>query len=167
MVGISGGGGGGGGYAGEQWPRPRNGTLLSGDCPYDACVLRRHVSSSATSNPGGVPTFPYLLDVFSTGNKEHRGRPCDLPPESIDLVAAAMAIPISRCTPPLTTSDAERKAHLLMYSSMVAPWEPDGSTVEASEETCKKIKSPSITGSVLYMPIPTKLQLARGAQHYF
>jgi putative CocE/NonD family hydrolase len=53
---------------------------------------------------------------------------------------------------------------LLMYFSMIAPWEPDG-TVEAAEETFKKIKIPFYTGSGAYA-YTYKLHWL-GAQHFF
>jgi uncharacterized protein len=115
--------------------------------------------------PGGVlHTFPYLLDVFSTVH-EHRDLPRDLPADEEKLFLAAMANPDFKMYANLyniLTQKGQRT--FIMYHSMVAPWEPDG-TVEAGEETFKKIKVPFYTGSGAYA-YTYKLHWL-GAQHYF
>jgi hypothetical protein len=115
--------------------------------------------------PGGVlHTFPYLLDVLSTVH-ESRDRPGDLPPEAEALHRAAMANPDFKMYMNLyniLTQKGQRT--FIMYHSMVAPWEPEG-TVAAAEERFKKIKIPFYTGSGAYA-YTYKLHWL-GAQHYF
>ena len=102
--------------------------------------------------------------MFSTVH-EHRDIPGELPPEQEALFAAAMANPDFKMYANLyniLTQKGQRT--FIMYASMVAPWEPDG-TAEAAEETFKKIKIPFYTGSGAYA-YTYKLHWL-GAQHYF
>jgi hypothetical protein len=159
MVGIS-------GYAGEQWRAAAQGhPALKAIFPYDACSAYGGMFGFRDFYPGGVlHTFPYLLDVFSTVH-EHRDVPGDLPPEQEKLFAAAMANPDYKMYANLyniLTQKGQRT--FIMYHSMVAPWEPDG-TVERSEKTFEKIKIPFYTGSGAYA-YTYKLHWL-GAQHYF
>jgi uncharacterized protein len=115
--------------------------------------------------PGGVlHTFPYLLDVFSTVH-EHRDVPGELSADEEKLFLAGMANPDFKMYANLyniLTQKGQRT--FIMYHSMVAPWELDG-TVEAAEQTFKKIKIPFYTGSGAYA-YTYKLHWL-GAQHYF
>jgi uncharacterized protein len=159
MVGIS-------GYAGEQWRAAAQGhPALKAIFPYDACSAYGGMFGFRDFYPGGVlHTFPYLLDVFSTVH-EHRDVPGELPPEEEKLFAAAMANPDFKMYANLyniLTQKGQRT--FIMYHSMVAPWEPDG-TVEAAEEIFQKIKIPFYTGSGAYA-YTYKLHWL-GAQHYF
>jgi uncharacterized protein len=159
MVGIS-------GYAGEQWRAAAQGhPALKAIFPYDACSAYGGMFGFRNFYPGGVlHTFPYLLDVFSTVH-EHRDVPGELPADEEKLFLAAMANPDFKMYANLyniLTQKGQRT--LIMYRSMVAPWEPDG-TVEAAEETFKKIKIPFYTGSGAYA-YTYKLHWL-GAQHYF
>jgi uncharacterized protein len=159
MVGIS-------GYAGEQWRAAAQGhPALKAIFPYDACSAYGGMFGFRDFYPGGVlHTFPYLLDVFSTVH-EHRDVPGELPPEEQKLFAAAMANPDFKMYANLYNILTQKgKRTFIMYYSMVAPWEPDG-TVEAAEETFKKIKIPFYTGSGAYA-YTYKLHWL-GAQHYF
>jgi uncharacterized protein len=159
MVGIS-------GYAGEQWRAAAQGhPALKAIFPYDACSAYGGMFGFRDFYPGGVlHTFPYLLDVFSTVH-EHRDVPGELPPEEQKLFAAAMANPDFKMYANLYNILTQKgKRTFIMYHSMVAPWEPDG-TVEAAEETFKKIKIPFYTGSGAYA-YTYKLHWL-GAQHYF
>jgi uncharacterized protein len=159
MVGIS-------GYAGEQWRAAAQGhPALKAIFPYDACSAYGGMFGFRDFYPGGVlHTFPYLLDVFSTVH-EHRDVPGELPTEDEKLFAAAMANPDFKMYANLYNILTQKgKRTFIMYHSMVAPWEPDG-TVEAAEETFKKIKIPFYTGSGAYA-YTYKLHWL-GAQHYF
>lgn len=159
MVGIS-------GYAGEQWRAATQGhPALKAIFPYDACSAYGAMFGFRDFYPGGVlHTFPYLLDVFSTVH-EHRDVPGELPPEEEKLFAAAMANPDFKMYANLYNILTQKgKRTFIMYHSMVAPWEPDG-TVEAAEEIFKKIKIPFYTGSGAYA-YTYKLHWL-GAQHYF
>ncbi|HEX4157407.1 MAG TPA: CocE/NonD family hydrolase [Rhizomicrobium sp.] len=159
MVGIS-------GYAGEQWRAAAQGhPALKAIFPYDACSAYGGMFGFRDFYPGGVlHAFGYLLDVFSTVH-EPRGIPGGLGPEQEELFAIAMANPDFKMYANLyniLTQKGQRT--FLMYASMVAPWEPEG-TVEAAEETFKKIKIPFYTGSGAYA-YSYKLHWL-GAQHYF
>jgi putative CocE/NonD family hydrolase len=159
MVGIS-------GYAGEQWRAAAQGhPALKAIFPYDACSAWGGMFGFRDFYPGGVlHTFPYLLDVFSTVH-ESRDRPGELPAAEEELFRRAMANPDFKMYMNLyniLTQKGQRT--FIMYRSMVAPWEPDG-TVEKSEETYKKIKIPFYTGSGAYA-YTYKLHWL-GAQHYF
>src|ERR1700734_1618808 len=159
MVGIS-------GYAGEQWRAATQGhPALKAIFPYDACSAYGGMFGFRDFYPGGVlHTFPYLLDVFSTVH-EHRDVPGELPPDEEKLFLAAMANPDFKMYANLyniLTQKGQRT--FIMYRSMVAPWEPDG-TVEAAEETFKKIRIPFYTGSGAYA-YTYKLHWL-GAQPYF
>ena len=159
MVGIS-------GYAGEQWRAAAQGhPALKAIFPYDACSAWGGMFGFRDFYPGGVlHTFPYLLDVFSTVH-ESRDRPGELPAAEEELFHRAMANPDFKMYMNLyniLTQKGQRT--FIMYRSMVAPWEPDG-TVEKSEETYKKIKIPFYTGSGAYA-YTYKLHWL-GAQHYF
>jgi uncharacterized protein len=159
MVGIS-------GYAGEQWRAAAQGhPALKAIFPYDACSAYGGMFGFRDFYPGGVlHTFPYLLDVFSTVH-EHRDVPGKLPADEEKLFLAAMANPDFKMYANLyniLTQKGQRT--FIMYRSMIAPWEPDG-TVEAAEETFKKIKIPFYTGSGAYA-YTYKLHWL-GAQHYF
>jgi len=159
MVGIS-------GYAGEQWRAATQGhPALKAIFPYDACSAYGGMFGFRDFYPGGVlHTFPYLLDVFSTVH-EQRDVPGELPPEEEKLFAAAMANPDFKMYANLYNILTQKgKRTFIMYHSMVAPWEPDG-TVEAAEEIFKKIKIPFYTGSGAYA-YTYKLHWL-GAQHYF
>ena len=159
MVGIS-------GYAGEQWRAATQGhPALKAIFPYDACSAYGGMFGFRDFYPGGVlHTFPYLLDVFSTVH-EHRDMPGELPPEEEKLFAAAMANPDFKMYANLYNILTQKgKRTFIMYHSLVAPWEPDG-TVEAAEEIFKKIKIPFYTGSGAYA-YTYKLHWL-GAQHYF
>jgi len=159
MVGIS-------GYAGEQWRAAAQGhPALKAIFPYDACSAYGGMFGFRDFYPGGVlHAFPYLLDVFSTVH-EHRDVPGELPPEEEKLFAAAMANPDFKMYANLYNILTQKgKRTFIMYHSMVAPWEPDG-TVEAAEEIFKKIKIPFYTGSGAYA-YTYKLHWL-GAQHYF
>jgi putative CocE/NonD family hydrolase len=159
MVGIS-------GYAGEQWRAATQGhPALKAIFPYDACSAYGGMFGFRDFYPGGVlHTFPYLLDVFSTVH-EHRDVPGELPPEEEKLFAAAMANPDFKMYANLYNILTQKgKRTFIMYHSMVAPWEPDG-TVEAAEEIFKRIKIPFYTGSGAYA-YTYKLHWL-GAQHYF
>ncbi len=159
MVGIS-------GYAGEQWRAATQGhPALKAIFPYDACSAYGGMFGFRDFYPGGVlHTFPYLLDVFSTVH-EHRDVPGELPPEEEKLFAAAMANPDFKMYANLYNILTQKgKRTFIMYHSMVAPWEPDG-TVEAAEEIFKKVKIPFYTGSGAYA-YTYKLHWL-GAQHYF
>jgi putative CocE/NonD family hydrolase len=159
MVGIS-------GYAGEQWRAAAQGhPALKAIFPYDACSAYGGMFGFRDFYPGGVlHAFPYLLDVFSTVH-ENRGVPGELPTEEEKLFRAAMANPDFKMYANLyniLTQKGQRT--FIMYRSMIAPWEPDG-TVEAAEQTFKKIKIPYYTGSGAYA-YTYKLHWL-GAQHYF
>jgi uncharacterized protein len=159
MVGIS-------GYAGEQWRAAAQGhPALKAIFPYDACSAYGGMFGFRDFYPGGVlHTFPYLLDVFSTVH-ERRGLPGELPADEEKLFLAAMANPDFKMYANLyniLTQKGQRT--FIMYLSMIAPWEPDG-TVEAAEATFKKIKIPYYTGSGAYA-YTYKLHWL-GAQHYF
>jgi uncharacterized protein len=159
MVGIS-------GYAGEQWRAAAQGhPALKAIFPYDACSAYGGMFGFRDFYPGGVlHAFPYLLDVFSTVH-ENRGVPGELPAEEEKLFRAAMANPDFKMYANLyniLTQKGQRT--FIMYRSMIAPWEPDG-TVEAAEQTFKKIKIPYYTGSGAYA-YTYKLHWL-GAQHYF
>ena len=159
MVGIS-------GYAGEQWRAAAQGhPALKAIFPYDACSAYGGMFGFRDFYPGGVlHSFPYLLDVFSTVH-ESRDRPGDLPPEAEALHRTAMANPDFKMYMNLyniLTQKGQRT--FIMYHSMVAPWEPEG-TVAAAEERFKKIKVPFYTGSGAYA-YTYKLHWL-GAQHYF
>jgi len=159
MVGIS-------GYAGEQWRAAAQGhPALKAIFPYDACSAWGGMFGFRDFYPGGVlHTFPYLLDVFSTVH-ESRDRPGELPPAEEELFRRAMANPDFKMYMNLyniLTQKGQRT--FIMYRSMVAPWEPDG-TVEKAEETYKKIKIPFYTGSGAYA-YTYKLHWL-GAQAYF
>jgi predicted acyl esterase len=159
MVGIS-------GYAGEQWRAAAQGhPALKAIFPYDACSAYGGMFGFRDFYPGGVlHTFPYLLDVFSTVH-EHRDVPGKLPADEEKLFLAAMANPDFKMYANLyniVTQKGQRT--FIMYRSMIAPWEPDG-TVEAAEEAFKKIKIPFYTGSGAYA-YTYKLHWL-GAQHYF
>jgi predicted acyl esterase len=159
MVGIS-------GYAGEQWRAAAQGhPALKAIFPYDACSAYGGMFGFRDFYPGGVlHTFPYLLDVFSTVH-EPRGMPGELPSDQEALFRAAMANPDFKMYANIyniLTQKGQRT--LLMYFSMIAPWEPDG-TIEAAEETFKKIKIPFYTGSGAYA-YTYKLHWL-GAQHFF
>ena len=159
MVGIS-------GYAGEQWRAAAQGhPALKAIFPYDACSAYGGMFGFRDFYPGGVlHTFPYLLDVFSTVH-ESREIPSDLPPEEEVLFRAAMANPDFKMYINLyniLTQKGQRT--FIMYRSMVAPWEADG-TLEASEKYFDKIKIPFYTGSGAYA-YTYKLHWL-GAQHYF
>ena len=159
MVGIS-------GYAGEQWRAAAQGhPALKAIFPYDACSAYGGMFGFRDFYPGGVlHTSPYLLDVFSTVH-EPRGMPGELPPEQEELFRGAMANPDFKMYANLyniLTQKGQRT--FIMYHSMVAPWEPDG-TVEAAEKTFKKIKIPFYTGSGAYA-YTYKLHWL-GAQHFF
>jgi predicted acyl esterase len=159
MVGIS-------GYAGEQWRAAAQGhPALKAIFPYDACSAYGGMFGFRDFYPGGVlHTFPYLLDVFSTVH-EHRDVPGDLPANEQELFLAAMANPDFKMYANLyniLTQKGQRT--FIMYRSMIAPWEPDG-TVEAAEGTFKKIEIPFYTGSGAYA-YTYKLHWL-GAQHYF
>jgi putative CocE/NonD family hydrolase len=159
MVGIS-------GYAGEQWRAAAQGhPALKAIFPYDACSAYGGMFGFRDFYPGGVlHTFPYLLDVFSTVH-EHRDVPGELPAEEEKLFAAAMANPDFKMYANLYNILTQKgKRTFIMYHSMVAPWEPDG-TVEAAEEIFKKINIPFYTGSGAYA-YTYKLHWL-GAQHYF
>jgi uncharacterized protein len=159
MVGIS-------GYAGEQWRAAMQGhPALKAIFPYDACSAYGGMFGFRDFYPGGVlHAFPYLLDVFSTVH-ENRDVPGELPPEEEKLFAAAMANPDFKMYANLYNILTQRgKRTFIMYHSMVAPWEPDG-TVEAAEETFEKINIPFYTGSGAYA-YTYKLHWL-GAQHYF
>ncbi len=159
MVGIS-------GYAGEQWRAAAQGhPALKAIFPYDACSAYGGMFGFRDFYPGGVlHTFPYLLDVFSTVH-EHRDVPGELPPEQEKLFAAALANPDLKMYANLYNILTQKgKRTFIMYHSMVAPWEPDG-TVEAAEEIFKKINIPFYTGSGAYA-YTYKLHWL-GAQHYF
>jgi len=159
MVGIS-------GYAGEQWRAAAQGhPALKAIFPYDACSAYGGMFGFRDFYPGGVlHTFPYLLDVFSTVH-ESRAIPGELPPEEGALFSAAMANPDFKMYMNLyniLTQKGQRT--FIMYRSMVAPWEADG-TVEAAERHYQKIKIPFYTGSGAYA-YTYKLHWL-GAQHYF
>jgi uncharacterized protein len=159
MVGIS-------GYAGEQWRAAAQGhPALKAIFPYDACSAYGGMFGFRDFYPGGVlHAFAYLLDVFSTVH-ENRGVPGELPAEEEKLFRAAMANPDFKMYANLynvLTQKGQRT--FIMYRSMIAPWEPDG-TVEAAEQTFKKIKIPYYTGSGAYA-YTYKLHWL-GAQHYF
>jgi hypothetical protein len=159
MVGIS-------GYAGEQWRAAAQGhPALKAIFPYDACGAFGGMFGFRDFYPGGVlHTFPYLLDVFSTVH-ESRDRPADLPAEEAALVSAALANPDFKMYMNLyniLTQKGQRT--FIMYRSMIAPWEPDG-TVAKSMEQFRKIKIPFYTGSGAYA-YTYKLHWL-GAQHYF
>ena len=159
MVGIS-------GYAGEQWRAAAQGhPALKAIFPYDACSAYGGMFGFRDFYPGGVlHSFAYLLDVFSTVH-ESRDRPGDLPPEAEALHRTAMANPDFKMYMNLyniLTQKGQRT--FIMYHSMVAPWEPEG-TVAAAEERFKKIKIPFYTGSGAYA-YTYKLHWL-GAQHYF
>jgi putative CocE/NonD family hydrolase len=159
MVGIS-------GYAGEQWRAATQGhPALKAIFPYDACSAYGGMFGFRDFYPGGVlHTFPYLLDVFSTVH-EHRDVPGELPSEEEKLFVAAMANPDFKMYANLYNILTQKgKRTFIMYQSMVAPWEPDG-TVETAEEIFKKIKIPFYTGSGAYA-YTYKLHWL-GAQHYF
>jgi putative CocE/NonD family hydrolase len=159
MVGIS-------GYAGEQWRAAAQGhPALKAIFPYDACSAYGGMFGFRDFYPGGVlHTFPYLLDVFSTMH-ESRAIPGELPPEEETLFSTAMANPDFKMYMNLyniLTQKGQRT--FIMYRSMVAPWEADG-TVEAAERHYQKIKIPFYTGSGAYA-YTYKLHWL-GAQHYF
>jgi uncharacterized protein len=159
MVGIS-------GYAGEQWRAAAQGhPALKAIFPYDACSAYGGMFGFRDFYPGGVlHTFPYLLDVFSTVH-ERRGVPGELSANEEKLFLAAMENPDFKMYANLyniLTQKGQRT--IIMYLSMIAPWEPDG-TVEAAEATFKKIKIPYYTGSGAYA-YTYKLHWL-GAQHYF
>ena len=159
MVGIS-------GYAGEQWRAAAQGhPALKAIFPYDACSAYGGMFGFRDFYPGGVlHAFPYLLDVFSTVH-ESRDRPGELPPEEEALFRAALANPDFKMYQNLyniLTQKGQRT--FIMYRSMVAPWEPEG-TVEAAEQRFQKIKIPFYTGSGAYA-YTYKLHWL-GAQHYF
>ena len=159
MVGIS-------GYAGEQWRAAAQGhPALKAIFPYDACSAYGGMFGFRDFYPGGVlHTFPYLLDVFSTVH-ETRDVPGELPPELEELHQAAMRNPdLKMYTNLYNILTQKGKRTFIMYHSMVAPWEPDG-TVEAAEARFKKIKIPFYTGSGAYA-YTYKLHWL-GAQHYF
>jgi putative CocE/NonD family hydrolase len=159
MVGIS-------GYAGEQWRAAAQGhPALKAIFPYDACSAYGGMFGFRDFYPGGVlHTFPYLLDVFSTVH-ESRAIPAELPPEEEMLFGQAMANPDFKMYMNLyniLTQKGQRT--FIMYRSMVAPWEADG-TIEAAERHYQKIKIPFYTGSGAYA-YTYKLHWL-GAQHYF
>ena len=159
MVGIS-------GYAGEQWRAAAQGhPALKAIFPYDACSAYGGMFGFRDFYPGGVlHAFPYLLDVFSTVH-ESRDRPGELSAGEEALHRAAMANPDFKMYTNLyniLTQKGQRT--FIMYHSMVAPWEPDG-TVEAAEARFKKIRIPFYTGSGAYA-YTYKLHWL-GAQHYF
>jgi hypothetical protein len=159
MVGIS-------GYAGEQWRAAAQGhPALKAIFPYDACSAFGGMFGFRDFYPGGVlHTFAYLLDVFSTVH-ESRDRPPDLPADEEALVSAALANPDLKMYMNLyniLTQKGQRT--FIMYRSMIAPWEPDG-TVAKSMEQFRKIKIPFYTGSGAYA-YTYKLHWL-GAQHYF
>jgi predicted acyl esterase len=159
MVGIS-------GYAGEQWRAAEQGhPALKAIFPYDACSAYGGMFGFRDFYPGGVlHTFPYLLDVFSTVH-EGRGVPEPLPPAQEELWKAAMANPDFKMYQNLfniLTQKGQRT--FIMFLSMIAPWEPDG-TLEKAEARFKKIKIPFFTGSGAYA-YTYKLHWL-GAQHYF
>ena len=159
MVGIS-------GYAGEQWRAAAQGhPALKAIFPYDACSAYGGMFGFRDFYPGGVlHTFPYLLDVFSTVH-EPRGIPGKLSANEEKLFLTAMANPDFKMYANLyniLTQKGQRT--FIMYLSMIAPWEPDG-TVEAAEATFKKIRIPYYTGSGAYA-YTYKLHWL-GAQHYF
>ena len=159
MVGIS-------GYAGEQWRAAAQGhPALKAIFPYDACSAYGGMFGFRDFYPGGViHTFPYLLDVFSTVH-EHRDVPGDLPADEEKSFLAAMANPDFKMYANLyniLTQKGQRT--FIMYHSMVAPWEPDG-TVAAAQEAFRKIRIPFYTGSGAYA-YTYKLHWL-GAQHYF
>jgi uncharacterized protein len=159
MVGIS-------GYAGEQWRAAAQGhAALKAIFPYDACSAYGGMFGFRDFYPGGLlHTFPYLLDVFSTVH-EHRGVPGELPANEEKLFLAAMANPDFKMYANLYNILTQRgQRTFIMYHSLIAPWEPDG-TVEVAEETFKKIKIPYYTGSGAYA-YTYKLHWL-GAQHYF
>jgi putative CocE/NonD family hydrolase len=96
---------------------------------------------------------------------EHRDIPGELPPEEEELFATAMANPDFKMYANLYNILTQKgKRTFIMYRSMVAPWEPEG-TVEAAEEIFRKIKIPFYTGSGAYA-YTYKLHWL-GAQHYF
>jgi len=159
MVGIS-------GYAGEQWRAAAQGhPALKAIFPYDACSAYGGMFGFRDFYPGGVlHAFPYLLDVFSTVH-ESRGTPGGLPPEEEALFSRAMANPDFKMYMNLyniLTQKGQRT--FIMYRSMVAPFEAEG-TVEAAEKHFQKIKIPFYTGSGAYA-YTYKLHWL-GAQHYF
>ena len=147
IVGIS-------GYAGEQWRAAAQGhPALKAIFPYDACSAYGGMFGFRDFYPGGVlHSFPYLLDVFSMVH-EPRGMPGELPPEPEALFRSAMANPDFKMYTNLyniLTQKGQRT--FIMYHSMVAPWEPDG-TVEAAEKTFKKIKIPFYPKNRIW-PVP-------------
>ena len=159
MVGIS-------GYAGEQWRAAAQGhPALKAIFPYDACSAYGGMFGFRDFYPGGVlHTFPYLMDVFSTVH-ESRGVPGDLSSEQDALWRAAMTNPDFKMYTNLyniLTQKGERT--FIMYQSMIAPWEPEG-TAQLAEERFRKIKIPFYTGSGAYA-YTYKLHWL-GAQHYF
>jgi predicted acyl esterase len=159
MVGIS-------GYAGEQWrAAAQQHPALKAIFPYDACSAYGNMYGFRDFYPGGVlHTFPYLLDVFSTIH-EGRGVPPELPPPQEALWRQAMENPDYKMYLNLyniLTQKGQRT--FIMFMSMLAPWEPDG-TVENSEKRFEKIKIPFYTGSGAYA-YTYKLHWL-GAQHYF
>jgi putative CocE/NonD family hydrolase len=159
MVGIS-------GYAGEQWRAAAQGhPALKAIFPYDACSAYGGMFGFRDFYPGGVlHAFAYLLDVFSTVH-ESRGVPAELPAAEETLFRQALANPDFKMYMNLYNILTQRgQRTFIMYRSMVAPWEPDG-TVEASEEFFRKIRIPFYTGSGAYA-YTYKLHWL-GAQHYF
>jgi uncharacterized protein len=159
MVGIS-------GYAGEQWRAAAQGhPALKAIFPYDACSAYGGMFGFRDFYPGGVlHAFAYLLDVFSTVH-ESRNVPTELSPPDEELLRTALANPDFKMYMNLyniLTQKGQRT--FIMYRSMVAPWEPDG-TVEAAEQFFRKIRIPFYTGSGAYA-YTYKLHWL-GAQHYF
>jgi putative CocE/NonD family hydrolase len=159
MVGIS-------GYAGEQWRAAAQGhPALKAIFPYDACSAYGGMFGFRDFYPGGVlHAFAYLLDVFSTVH-ESRDIPAELPPEEAELFRAALRNTDYRMYMNLYNILTQRgQRTFIMYRSMIAPWEPDG-TVAAAERMFGKIRIPFYTGSGAYA-YTYKLHWL-GAQHYF
>ena len=159
MVGIS-------GYAGEQWRAAAQGhPALKAIFPYDACSAFGGMFGFRDFYPGGVlHAFAYLLDVFSTVH-ESRDIPAELPAQEEELVRAALKNPDYKMYMNLYNILTQRgQRTFIMYRSMIAPWEPDG-TVDAAQELFKKIRIPFYTGSGAYA-YTYKLHWL-GAQHFF
>src|ERR1700744_6682319 len=139
MVGIS-------GFAGEQWRAAAQGhPALKAIFPYDACSAYGGMFGFRDFNPGGVlHSFPYLLDVFSTVH-ESRDRPAELAPQEDELWRGALQNPHYRMYMNLYNILTQRgQRTFIMYRSMIAPWEPEG-TPEAAEQMFSRIRIPFYT----------------------
>ena len=159
MVGIS-------AFASEQWRAAAQGhPALKAIFPFDAGGCYGGLEGFRDQHPGGViQTMPYHIGLFSSIHM-NIGTPPELPPPVEEAWQGAMQNPDYMMYVNLynvLTMRGQRDPG--MFYPLLFPFERPG-TIEATEETFKKIKIPFVTGA--FAGAYSYKMHWQGAQHYF